>query len=70
VILPFSTLKLSPEGRAGVILNVIVPTPPDAETGDTKAASTNLTRVTVGVSRLVVSDGAVSTVRVKVLKLV
>jgi hypothetical protein len=53
-----------------VILNVIVPTPPDAETGDTKAASTNLTRVTVGVSRLVVSDGAVSTVRVKVLKLV
>jgi hypothetical protein len=70
VILPFSTLKLSPEGSAGEILNVIVPTPPAADTGDTKAASANLTRVTVGVSKLVVSAGAASTVRLKVLKLV
>jgi hypothetical protein len=70
VILPFSDLKLSPEGSAGVIVKAIVPTPPDADTGETKAASMNRIKVTVGWSRLVVRAGAASIVSANVLELV
>ena len=70
VILPFSVLKLNPNGNAGVTVKAIVPTPPDADTGETKAESTNLINVTVGSFKLVDKAGAVSTVNAKVFWLV
>ena len=65
VITPFDNPRVNPLGSGGSIPKEIFPKPPDALTGATFALLTNLIKLTVDVSKLVVKPGKSITDKLK-----